>query len=88
MERTELPCAKSIRECKESHIQGLLKHIDEINAQYMRLIESYHASQNNVLCLQVQMEGLQKRLDVYNDTKLLVLKVGDRSNMNNTQVTL
>jgi hypothetical protein len=54
----------------------------------MRLVESYHTAKNNVLCLQVQMEDLQKKLDVWNNTKLLVLKVGDRSNMNNTQVAL
>ncbi|KUL83937.1 hypothetical protein ZTR_06848 [Talaromyces verruculosus] len=79
---------RAFRERKESYIQSLLKQIDEINAQYMRLVESYHTAKNNVLCLQVQMEDLQKKLDVWNNTKLLVLKVGDRSNMNNTQVAL
>jgi predicted nuclease with TOPRIM domain len=79
---------RAFRERKESYIQSLLKQIDEINAQYMRLIESYQAAKNNILCLQMQMEDLQKKLDVWNNTKLLVLKVGDRSNLNNTQVAL
>lgn len=54
----------------------------------MRLVESYQDAKNNAICLQIQMEDLQKKLDVWNTTKLLVLKVGGRSNLNNAQVAL
>ncbi|EED14008.1 conserved hypothetical protein [Talaromyces stipitatus ATCC 10500] len=76
---------RAFRERKENYIQSLLHQIDEMNQQHMRLIESYQAAKNNALCLQIQVEELQRRLEAWNNTKLLVLKVGAT---NNTQVAL
>ncbi|KAH8692707.1 hypothetical protein BGW36DRAFT_399520 [Talaromyces proteolyticus] len=67
---------RAYRERKENYIQNLLKQIDEINQQHMRLIENYRAAKENIICLQIQVEDLQRKFDVWNNTKLLVLKVG------------
>jgi hypothetical protein len=65
---------RAYRERKEKYIKSLLKHIDDMNQNQVRLSESYETMRQEALRLQGQVEDLKSQLEIWSKAQVVLVK--------------
>ncbi|KAL2824257.1 hypothetical protein BDW59DRAFT_162593 [Aspergillus cavernicola] len=65
---------RAYRERKEKYIKNLLKHINEMNRNHIRLGDSYESLRRETLRLQDQVQDLKGQLEFWNKAQVVLVK--------------
>ncbi|KAL3462119.1 hypothetical protein BJX64DRAFT_148502 [Aspergillus heterothallicus] len=65
---------RAYRERKEKYIKNLLKHIEEMNKNHVRLSDSYESLRQETLRLQGQVQDLKGQLEFWSKAQVVVVK--------------
>ncbi|KAL3492295.1 hypothetical protein BJX62DRAFT_203164 [Aspergillus germanicus] len=65
---------RAYRERKEKYIKNLLKHIEEMNKNHVRLSDSYESLRQEALRLQDQVQDLKGQLEFWSKAQVVVVK--------------
>ncbi|KAL2840276.1 hypothetical protein BJY01DRAFT_218560 [Aspergillus pseudoustus] len=65
---------RAYRERKEKYIKSLLKHIEEMNRNHVRLSDSYESLRQEALRLQDQVRDLKGQLEFWSKAQVVVVK--------------
>ncbi|KAL3441776.1 hypothetical protein BJX65DRAFT_243692 [Aspergillus insuetus] len=65
---------RAYRERKEKYIKNLLKHIEEMNKNHVRLSDSYETLRQEALRLQDQVQDLKGQLEFWSKAQVVVVK--------------
>ncbi|KAL2844422.1 hypothetical protein BJX68DRAFT_242982 [Aspergillus pseudodeflectus] len=65
---------RAYRERKEKYIKNLLKHIEEMNKNHVRLSDSYESLRQEALRLQEQVQDLKGQLEFWSKAQVVVVK--------------